>query len=53
MHAERQGRWRRGRSYGEEWEMWAELMDGEYDMEEIMRGRDNLMRGVTETGYRC
>lgn len=33
--------------------MWAELMDGEYYMEEIMRRRDNLMRGVTETGYQC
>lgn len=44
---------KRRRSRGEEWEMWAELMDGEYYTEEIMRGRDNLMRGVTETGYQC
>lgn len=51
MCKERQGKWRRARrrrgSYGEEW---AKLMDGGYYMEEIMRGRGNLMREVTETG---
>lgn len=51
---ERQGRWRRGRkrrgSYGEEWEKWAKLMDGGYYIEGIMRGRENVMRGVIETG---
>lgn len=54
MCKERQGKWRRARrrrgSYGEEWEKWAKLMDGGYYMEEIMRGRGNLMREVTETG---
>lgn len=38
---------RRG-SYGEEWDKWAKLMDGGYYMEEIMRGRGNLIEGGSQ-----